>query len=71
MRKLVFIAALASASVAGAAAILESKPAAGTRAPIEASRPSAVARVATLKVENVGCISCALLRSALFRVSQG
>ncbi len=69
MRKLVFIAALASASVAGAAAILESQPVTGTRAPIETSRPSAAARVATLKVMNVGCISCApLVKRTLSRV---
>ncbi len=69
MRKLVFIAALASASVAGAAAILESQPVTRTRASIESSRPSAAARVATLKVVNVGCISCApLVKRTLSRV---
>ena len=61
MKKLLLIAALASASVAGAAVLAESQPAAGSRAAIQSPSTSAAGRVATLKVINVGCISCAPL----------
>lgn len=57
MRKLLLVAALASVSVAGAATLIEAKPAAGPRA--QESRPSVAGQVATLSVTNVGCISCA------------
>ena len=69
MKKLLLIAALASASVAGAAVIAESQPAAGARAAIQSPRTSVAGRVATLKVINVGCISCApMVKRGLSRV---
>ncbi len=69
MKKLLLIAGLASASIAGAAVIVEAQSTAGTRAANQASRP-VVGRIATLKVLNVGCISCApLVKRSLSRVS--
>lgn len=59
MRKLLLIAALASVSVAGAATLIEAKPASGlSRAATQTSTPPVVGRVATLSVMNVGCVSC-------------
>lgn len=59
MRKLFLIAALATISVAGAATLIEAKPAAGLQAATQASRPLVAGQVATLSVTNVGCFSCA------------
>lgn len=69
MKKFIVMAALISASVASGAALIESKPVTGARAPARLSPPQVAGRVATLEVFNVGCISCApLVKRNLTRV---
>lgn len=69
MKKVILLAALASASVAAGAALIEIAPSTETRARTQLSPAQRAVRVATLEVFNVGCISCApLVKRNLSRV---